>query len=356
MSSTLQHVADLAEVSVSTASRALSGHPAIPSGTVATVQKAAEKLSYVPRKSSRQPKSESLLNGKTIGLIYLGMDQSLMAIPAVAQSMTGAESALSIAGANVQLIQVSDINQVPQALLRKQIDGFILTGAMQGSLISKVNSNLLERLQELPSVWILGRPLGFTGDCVGSNDYATGCKVAEYLVSQGHRQLAFLNPKADHLLFMRREDGFVATAKRLGAEARTYCESPPGMWELPLHAPESVDAVQGLVDQITEATPRPTAIFAATDSVATLVYRALAVRGLQVGKDISVISANNDMALIQGLYPSLTTFDIQAQNLGQVAVQQLVMRMSSKEKLPDIDLTLSSKLIERESVSQISES
>ena len=73
-------------------------------------------------------------------------------------------------------------------------------------------------------------------------------EIADYLVARGHRRLAFVNPKPDHVLFMRREDGFVARARRLGAEVQCFCEAPPGGWRLPLRPALDVETVQSLVD------------------------------------------------------------------------------------------------------------
>jgi len=354
MSSTLQEVAKAAKVSVSTASRALNRHPAIPSTTVTRVRRAADKLGYSPRQSHRRPDPTRSLTRMNIGVICLGMHRSLMAIPTVAGAVSGAESALSDAGASVHLTQVPDLETPPKTLLSKRLDGVILAGAMQGTMILESRGDLLAWLKMLPTVWLLGRPMGCWGDAVGSDDHATGSKAAEYLVQHGHQRLALVNPKPDHLLFARREDGFTATARRLGADVRVYSDSATNQWKLPLHAPESVDTVQGLVDQLLAAKSRPTAVFAAADSVAALVYRALSVRGLRVGEDISVISGNNDAALIQSLYPSLTTFDIHAQDLGRLAVRQLAMRISTPDPFPDTDLLIQPTVVEGESVATVS--
>ncbi len=356
MSSTLQDVARLAEVSVSTASRALNRHPAISAETVSRVRRVAEQVNYVPRRSHRRPDAGQLLSRTHIGLICLGMDRALTALPTVASAISGAEAALSKAGALAVLSQVPDIQNASRLLLEKGLDGVILVGALQGTLISQTKSDLLDWLRTLPSVWLLGRPLGCWGDCVASDDHGTGRMAAEYLVAKGHRRLAFVNPKPDHLLFMRREDGFVATARRLGVEIQAFSRSCTGQWRLPLHPPQNVEAVQELVDELIASDPRPTAVFAVADSVATLVYRALTVRGLRVGEDISVISGNNDKALIEGLYPNLTTFDIHAHDLGQLAVRQLAMRINSPEELPDAELTREPTLVEARSVASIEKS
>ena len=139
----------------------------------------------------------------------------------------------------------------------------------------------------------------------------------------------------------------------MGVEVRSFCEAPKSGWHLPLPAPQTVEAVQGLVDALIACKPRPTAIFAAADSIAALVYRALAVRQLRVGRDISVISANNDDSVIAGLHPHLTTFDVQAHEIGRLAVQQLAMRMAHPSDLPACELLIAPKLVEGESVARL---
>lgn len=353
MGTTLEAVASEANVSVSTASRALNGHAAISDKTVAKVQQAAERLQYQRKRSHRRLDASRCLDQAHIGIFSLGMDRSLLTIPVVASAISGAEAALSEAGATSLLAQAPNLDAVGAGLRHKSLQGVILLGAQQGDLFNQVSDVVQERLRSLPVVWLLGRPKGFKGDTVESDDYATGVAAAEYLVAQGHRRLAFLNPKPDHLLFMRREDGFVAAARRLGADVTCYCESRSNDWKLPLHPPENVEVVQGLVDRLLAAKPKPTAVFAAADSVAAFVYRAFAVRDVRVGKDISVISGNNDAALIQGLYPHLSTFDIHPYELGRLAVRQLAMRLSYPGDMPDTTVTLAPSLLEGESVAHL---
>ena len=347
---TLREIAAAADLSISTASRALNGHPAISAETVAKVRRAAERLRYQRVRSYRRSDIALAMTRKSIAVISLGMDRSLIALPVVASAINGVEAGLSEAGASVQLAHVPDLEQVPRGLRLGVLDGVILSGPMQGRHMAAGHNKLLDPLRRLPTVWIVGRPAGCWGDAVASNDYVTGSMAAEYLVARGHRLLAFVNPKPDHLLFMRREDGFAARARRLGAEVQCFCEAPPGGWQLPLRPPLDVEAVESLVDRVLAAEPRPTAIFAAADSVATLVYRALAVREMRVGRDISVISGNNDYSLIAGLHPSLTTFDVHAEQIGRQAVRQLAMRLADPGARADTELMVQPTLVEGESV------
>ena len=113
-------------------------------------------------------------------------------------------------------------------------------------------------------------------------------------------------------------------------------------------------AVDVLVAQLLEVKPRLTAVFAAADSLAVAVYRSLVDRGLTVGMDISVISTNNDEPLTAGLYPSLTTFNVHAGQIGQMAVRQLVQRIAQSTCCTESELLLEPTLVERESVARLS--
>ncbi|HYF34366.1 MAG TPA: LacI family DNA-binding transcriptional regulator [Prosthecobacter sp.] len=354
MSQTLQAIATLANVSVSTASRALNGHPAISRATVDRVRRAAEQLHYKSRRLHGSANGQiRQAPFKTVAVMSLGMDRSLMTLPINASVISGAERALAELGVQVQLGFVPDVDHPPGGHLRHKPDGLILAGALQGEMLASSRSELMQHLRLLPTVWAPGRPRGCWGDAVASDDYQTGAAAAKYLIEHGHRRLAFLNPKPDHLLFQRREDGFVAMARRLGVDAQSFCKAPKSGWHLPLPAPQTVEAVQDLVDALIACKPRPTAIFAAADSVAALVYRALAVRNLRVGRDISVISANHDASIIAGLHPRLTTFDVQASEIGRLAVKQLTIRMTCPPDLPECELLIAPKLVEGESVARL---
>jgi len=48
---------------------------------------------------------------------------------------------------------------------------------------------------------------------------------------------------------------------------------------------------------------------------------------MEPGRDVSVISCNNECALVAGLFPALTTIDIHAEAIGRRAVAQLMWRI-----------------------------
>ncbi|MEX0725922.1 MAG: LacI family DNA-binding transcriptional regulator [Planctomycetaceae bacterium] len=356
MKITLKTIAEAADVSVSTASRALKGHPSISKERTLHIRDIAERLNYPSRNhvlnGKKILKPNGILAGKTIALVSLGMHHSLLSLPAVALTINSAVAELSLHGAKVTLAHIPDLEHAPHSLAVNKLDGIIISGNSQGDAIGKCQSEVIQRLRELPSVWLLARPLACWGDVAGSNDYTTGQLAARYLIEQGHRRLAFVNPKPDHKVFMRREDGFIAYARRQGIDVCSFCEAPASGWPLPVQPALTTDAVETLVERLLQHQPRPTAIFAAADSVAAALYRAFSARGIIVGEEISVISANDDQALTAGLYPRLTTFDIHAEQIGRVAVAQLATRLSQSQPLVENEILLEPTLVERDSVRQ----
>lgn len=333
---TLQEVATKAELSLSTTSRALNGHPAISEQTTAKVRRIAGELRYRPVRSHHRATASpnSVLAGRDIVIASLALDRSLFSMPVIDAAFHGAEEALHEAGARARIVHMPDLAQLPSELRPDRLDGLILTGAMVNQFALACDTRAIKQLSKLPSVWVIGDPPGAWGDTVMADDFALGCAAAEQLVASGHRQLAFLNPVPDNLLFARREDGFYSAARRLSAEVQSFSQSPPSGWPLPLQAPASrFDAVQLLIDQLLESTPRPTAVFAAADSVAALAYCVLGMRGIRVGHDISVIAGNNTPGLLSIPLPHLATFDIHARKIGALAVRQLAMQIAEHNRM-----------------------
>lgn len=350
MKITVREVAKAAEVSVGTVSRVLNGDPTVGSENVDRVTRIVSSLNYQPLRMRSKPSEDRPLNGKNIALVLLGMDRSLVSLPVVASAIHGAEAAIAKAGASVFLANVPNLDHPSPALERNRLDGVILKGALQGNAIGATQNNLLDRLRRLPSVWILGKPEGCWGDVVSANDLAVGRMAAEQLFHKGHRRLGFINPKPDHVTFSRRELSFNWRAQELGATVQRFVGTHPEQWELPLRPTRDVASVQELVDAMLAANPRLTAVFVPGDSIAALVYRALAARNLQVGRDISVISSNNERTLNSGLYPSLATIDTHAELIGERAVDLLASRLMQGERGPAVELAIEPELIPGDSV------
>jgi DNA-binding LacI/PurR family transcriptional regulator len=326
-SATILDVARQAQVSTGTVSRVLNHHPAVSRDNVERVTRAIQALDYSPRQRKASMSDVNPLLGKNVLLLMLGMDRSLVSLPVVAAAIDGVEQAVAQSQAHLMIANVPGADRVPEVLLRKRIDGVILKGALQGDLARKADPELVRHLRQLPTVWVLGRPAGCWGDVVHVNDMQVGQIAAEHLVAQGHRQLAFISPKPSQVALMRRQAAFTYFAGQQGARVKSFVGKSQ-KWTFPSPAIDSVELVQDLVDQILAQRPRATAIFAPDDSVGAMVARALAGRGLQLGRDISLMSCNNEQSLLMGIYPAPTTIDVHADEIGRRAVDQLAWRIT----------------------------
>lgn len=354
MKITLKSIAEKADASISTVSRVLSGHPAISTRTAERVLDIARSLNYPIQVRQSVSASERALENQTIAIVSLGMDRSLLSLPAVSLAINGAEAELSQRGARVMLSHFPDLTTKKHLLKTEDLAGIIVAGSSQGTVIGSSQSELLTRLRQLPTVWLLARPEGCWGDAVGSNDFLAGQMAADYLIERGHRRLAYINPKPDHAVFIRRGAGFVSRANSLGVEVAMLARAPAGGWSLPDRPALTTDAVEQLVHDLLESSPRPTAVFAAADSVGAAVYRSFSAKGIRVGTEFSLLSANNDETLTAGLYPRLTTFDIHAEQIGRMAVAQLARRLADPDFPVPSELLLEPTLIERNSVQVLS--
>ena len=371
---TIHDVARKAKVSAGTVSRVLRRHPSVSSENLERVVHAIEALnySYSPRKRRSEMSDGNPLAGKNVLMLFLGDERSIISLPAVASVVRGVQSASDAAEADLTVIEVPSADHVPKVMSRKVFHGVILKGAFGGDLASATHPELLARLRALPSVWVLGRA-GEWGDVVQANDMRIGAMAADYLLERGHRRLAFVDPRPLHNLMRkskggrgealqaqdaarfsssrRRQSSFSFFAREGGADVKAYL-GEPGSWPFPNPVVDRIEMVQGVIDKLLAERQPPTAIFTPLDSIGATVARALSARGLQAGRDISLMSCNNEQLLFMGIHPSLTTIDIHADEIGRRAVDQLAWRLMH-DRDPMCEIAVEPTLVEGESVVEL---
>ena len=352
MAATIKDVAKAADVSIGTVSRVLSGEPNVAPETARRVFDAVNTLGY-----SRQRKRKAVADGqrlkrKNIAMILLGMDRSLASLPSVACGIHGAESALSAAGANVLLSDLPRVDEIPRAVASQRVHGLVAKGALQGPLIDSADTELIDRLRKIPTVWFLGRPQGADwGDAVGSDDAEVGRLAAEHLLQRGHRRLAILDPKPGHVTLDGRCASFTWHATQQGARVENVFGNASD-WTLPLRSVNDVASVDKLVGRMLKLRSKPTAVFCPADCITAMVYRACMRRDIKLGKDLSLISCNNELPLLTGLYPEVTTIDIRAEQIGRQAVEQLIWRFLNIDSA-SINVSVEPQLVEGMSVAKV---
>jgi LacI family transcriptional regulator len=169
----------------------------------------------------------------------------------------------------------------------------------------------------------------------------------EHLVTLGHRRIAFFKGHRGSSDTEYRWKGILRAAAQLGIEVRPAltiqlqrdAENPgPSLPE------EGYATAQELL-----ATREPfTALFAFNDISAIGAVRAFRDAGLRVPEDVSVVGFD-DIQAAAYLTPRLTTVRQPLRQMGEMAAQQLLMRISNGNgKVPQL-ISLAPELIVRES-------
>ncbi len=357
---TVLDVAAKAEVSVGTVSRVLNTPDAVGPEIRKRVLDAVSSMGYKPLRKRR--KGGMVADGQggyrrrgNFGVLLLGMDDSLTHLPVITEALHGVEVTMAAEGITLMLANVPNADRVPVFLAKGQVDGLILKSPLLGDLRMCASPALVEAINRIPHVWLLGRPDSGDGD-VCSTDFDVGARIGvEYLHARGHRRIGYLHPRLGHTRSEGLKRALSAHVQRLGMNLQLFEKTAADTVKWPLPAITRPAEVMPLLERW-EALPkaeRPTAMIVVADSIAVQLYGALHQRGLKVGEDLSILSFNHEKPLVMGLNPRLTTLDVRAEAIGRRAVQQLFWRIRNKADGIPTKILVEPALVEGGSVAVI---
>lgn len=356
---TVIDVAAAADVSVGTVSRVLNTPNAVGPDVRRRVQEAVARLGYKPlRRRRKGPAGEAGAGARrrgNFGVLLIGMDDSLTHLPVIAEAVHGVEKAMAAEGITLMLANVPNADRVPAFLAKGLVDGVIVKSPLLGDLRLCASPALVEAINRVPHVWLLGRPDSGEGDMCGA-DLDVGARIGlDYLHARGHRRIGYLHPRMGQTRSESLKRALMAHAGRLGLGLQFFEKTQDDAVKWPLPAVTRPAEVLPLLERW-RALPsgeRPTALIVGADSIAVQVYGALRQLGLRAGRDVSVLSFNHEKPLVMGLNPALTTIDIRAEAIGRRAVQQLSWRIRHRTEDVPTKILVEPRLIEAASVAVV---
>jgi LacI family transcriptional regulator len=332
---TIKDVAKLAGVAASTASRALSGQGYAGPETRQRVIDAANTLGY-----SANPAAQLLRAGKNTGpskmiALFVPSIQNQI-IPSVAQGVEdiarrhGYTTVLCNIGENVK--QEKDYIE---KMLAQSIDGFIVASLITGSdAVHELNKN------GVPVV-LVNRIKDDSVDAVLIDNRNAAFSAVEYLVSVGHRRIAFAMGDSSLMLYRDRFDGYRDALKRNGLPYRE---------ELVMRETYGEESFHALTRNLLSIEEKPDAILASSDPKAVVIMHAAQDMGFRIPKDISIMGIDN-IPIGAMLYPALSTVSQPLHELGALAARKLISQIRHKEEhgnlIPPIVDVLETELIIR---------
>lgn len=325
----IEDVARAAGVSTATVSRALRGLPNVSASTRARVREVADRLGYVP-----SPSAASLVTGRTrtIAVVCPWVNHWFFA-----NVIEGAEMTLRAEGFDVLLHTFDAERARPRpplevSSLRRRVDGVLVLGVP------------LEE-EEIQAVVALGQPVIFIGTAgegtvtVRLDDVQTGRDATAHLLALGHRRIGHLMGEPEGPARwnpgVQRQEGWAQALRAAGVD-------PDPSWV----EPGRFDMATGrrALHRLLDRHPDVTAVFAASDEMAMGAVIAARERGLQVGRDLSIIGVDgHDSCQVLGL----STMAQPAVEQGQVAATMLLDMMTGAPVPQDVVFTTT--LVQRES-------
>jgi LacI family transcriptional regulator len=331
----LQDVADLAGVSIGTASQALNNRRSVAAETRTRVIDAARTLGYPIRQSLENTETEL----EVIGMLAkhdFGYAPDVN--PFYTHIQAGVENEcrrnhVSLMYANIEVDTSNHPLFWPAMLNDDLIQGLLLVGTFIDDTVG-----LLQRRLHLPIVLIDSYAPRLPFDSIVIDNHMGTRSALECLFAHGHRHIGLIgtNPKSPPGVLERR-DAYLQVLREHSLP-ECYVEDSQ------LTQQSGYSASRELLRRA----PEVTAIFAVADIVAIGVLNAVRELGYRVPEDLSVIGFDNiDMASV--VTPALTTVHVHKTWMGALGVRQLLQRATGPGQ-PKVTVVVATELVQRDSV------
>lgn len=327
MNNTITDIAKIAGVAKSTVSRYLNGG-SVSDATRRKIEKVIKETGYIPNSFAQSLKAKKT---NMIGAIVPRLDSF-----SASQTVTGMDEELRDHGFQLLIINTSqDLTREIEALYdlaRQKISGIIL-------FATQVTDAHLKAIEEIKiPVILLGQQYKEVHSII-YNDYAAGYEIGRYILSKGHRHIAYLGvTEKDVAVGVQRKQGFQKALDEQGSAAADYYESGFKM-------SDAVKSASAVLDQ-----SQPSVIVCATDNIALGVMKAAYMRGISIPGDLSVTGFGG-YDVTEVIHPGLTTVKYGYSQAGHLAARH-IMKLVREEPVESLTV-LNYQLIERESVDNV---
>lgn len=327
----LKDVAQALDLSVSTVSSVLHKRPNFNEATRQRVLEKVKELDYRPNWLAH-----SLVTQKThvCGVVVPNLSRSIF--PAI---LEGIDEITHAAGYH---LVISSTGEDPAreeeeiaTLINKQVDGLIIASAREPA---RNGRGKMIQSPRLPFVLVdrefAGAPF------VGADHQRIGLLATRHLISQGYTAIAHLS-RRNIVTGIGRCKGYVQALREAGMRIRR---------DFILDVQGEAGGFEG-AKQLLQLTPRPDAIFAASDPIAIGAMQAIQESGLRMPVDFGIIGVGR-IQYTEYLRVPLSTVDQHSLEAGRSAAS-ILLRMIDGRPVPSAPLLMEPTLIVRDSSCRI---
>ena len=299
---TIKEVAELAQVSQATVSRALNNHPTVKEGNRKKVFDAIEMLGYKPNAFAQALASS---RSHSIGMLVGSLDG-----PFYGPLMHHAENI--VRQHNLHLIVTSGQESHSKEqdsidfLRSKQVDGLIIYSDTLHddeliALVEKQNATILIN-RYIPEV---------AAHCIYIDNELGGYLATRHLLEHGHTNVACITGQLSKVDSRDRLQGYRNALTEFGI---------PYNPNIVMEGRFDHQGNHKIAARLLDLDSTITAIFCENDNIALAVYDVAVERGLVIGQDLSIVGFDNAL-FSQHMRPSLTTVNFPVIEMGQEAAK-----------------------------------
>jgi len=335
---TIKDVAKEAKVSIATVSLVIHNNGRITQETRKKVLKAIKKLNYHPSRSARGLVSSTTGN---IGFI-LTEDHFLKTEPFYTKIFLGTEFEARAKDYYMLLATVpsnfKEGDPLPRFIVERNYDGIIIAGRVSDALMESILK------YNLPIVFVDFYPTIGDYPNVLTDNLNGGLLATEYLIKNGHKNIAFIGGEISHPSIRERLRGYKLALERALLNDNAECIITNDEY---LSRQNGYNSVRKLF----QSRNNITAIFAANDATAIGVMQYLNDNGYRIPDDVSLIGFDDVEADLL-IDPPLTTVRVPKLEIGIEAVQ-LLLNMIKNNKVTAKKIVVPVELIVRGSTTKI---
>ncbi len=325
---TIKDVARQASVSVATVSRVFNDTGLVREETSRRVREVAALLRYAPHSGAR-----SLITNRTntLGVLLPDLYGEFFSELIHGIDLTARKNGYHI------LVSRSwegrtEIEEAMRAM-RGRVDGLLLMSP------DIHRDTLLNLPADLPVVFLCSPSQGHEVDSVTIHNMRGARAMVSHLIAVGHRRIAIIKGSFGNYDAAERLRGYQTALKEAGIEPEPRLERCGDFTEV-----GGYNAALALLAE----TNRPTAVFAANDSMAIGALSAFRESGVKVPGDIAV-AGFDDIPLARYMDPPLSSVRVPISELGATAVDILLHAITSKNLHTRRHMRVSTEVVIRRS-------
>lgn len=348
MTPRLSDIARLAGVSKATASRALSGSPLVKEETRQRICQIAQEHSYQPNALAQA------MATKRSGIIAFCMHKSgrpYFGHPFFGPILDGAIEECKSYDYHIVVAPADPANTTfDEHFIQDSVDGVILASFTPMAAVCEF------RKRQIPLVVVNDAIPTPNNPSIVADDYGGAKAITNHLMDQrGHRQIAFLSDRLSHFSYYLRYMAYLDAHRKRNIPVYTNpAVASPDPWgdkyprpdeeklqlldKMPLSIAgtplitSSTDPMEGYLatQRMLASGALPSALFAATDSLAFGAMKALREAGLRIPQDMA-LAGYDDLDLAKITSPPLTTVRSHPYDMGRMAVRELLAQIANPQ-------------------------